>query len=107
MPTETINHPVHYQEASQIGRPILKILLPAHLLDRECIGVIEQLHCSFSYGSALKYLWRAGNKGNAAEDLQKSRWYLNRILDARADDGNERELAKIRKAVRAINEVLS
>jgi hypothetical protein len=38
-------------------------------------------------GNALKYLSRAGHKDDAAQDLAKARWYLDRMLeswDARA-----------------------
>lgn len=30
----------------------------------------------FSIGNAIKYLWRADEKGNAIEDLQKAKWYI-------------------------------
>jgi len=32
---------------------------------------------NFNPGNAIKYIWRAGNKGNALEDLKKARWYLD------------------------------
>lgn len=44
----------------------------------ECITVVE--HLDFCLGNAVKYLWRAGLKGDLVEDLQKARWYLNRAL---------------------------
>ena len=40
----------------------------------ECISVARDQ--TFCIGSALKYLWRAGHKGDRLEDLQKSRQYL-------------------------------
>jgi hypothetical protein len=33
---------------------------------------------NFCIGSAVKYLWRAGLKGDAIEDLLKARWYIDR-----------------------------
>ena len=33
-------------------------------------------------GNALKYLSRAGHKDDAAQDLAKARWYLDRMLEA-------------------------
>jgi hypothetical protein len=40
----------------------------------ECIIVAR--HMSFCLGNALKYIWRAGRKGDAVEDLKKAVWYL-------------------------------
>ncbi len=35
---------------------------------------------SFCLGNAIKYIWRADLKGNAIEDLQKARWYVDREI---------------------------
>jgi len=35
-------------------------------------------HCR---ACAIKYSWRAGIKGPAAQDLRKAAWYLNRAAD--------------------------
>lgn len=35
----------------------------------------------FCLGNALKYLSRAGKKGDFATDLAKARWYINRLLE--------------------------
>lgn len=48
----------------------------------ECIQVTE--HMGFCLGNAIKYIWRAGLKGGAVEDLKKARWYLDREI-ARLD----------------------
>jgi hypothetical protein len=34
-------------------------------------------HMGFNLGNAIKYIWRADLKGNAIEDLEKARWYLD------------------------------
>lgn len=44
----------------------------------ECITVTE--HRSFCIGNAMKYLWRAGLKGDIVEDLRKSIWYIEREI---------------------------
>lgn len=51
---------------------------PGHYKTRgvECIELVEML--PFCEGNAVKYLWRAGLKGPALEDLNKARWYLKR-----------------------------
>jgi hypothetical protein len=44
----------------------------------QCIEVTE--HLNFCRGNAVKYIWRAGLKGSAIEDLKKARWYLDREI---------------------------
>lgn len=34
-------------------------------------------HMNFNVGNAMKYLWRAGLKGSAVEDLKKAAWYIS------------------------------
>ena len=50
----------------------------------ECIEVTE--HMTFCIGNAVKYLWRAGLKGDQLEDLKKARWYVDREI-ARLEGG--------------------
>lgn len=61
--TDMVNHPPHYA---------------AHPAGIECIDVIEPF--PFNVGSAMKYLWRAGLKGDALEDLMKAHWYVVREI---------------------------
>jgi hypothetical protein len=64
LPRETINHPEHYNQ---------------HPSGVECIDIVEAYN--FNVGNAIKYLWRAGLKtGDAVEDLEKARWYVEREL---------------------------
>ena len=44
----------------------------------ECIEITE--HMNFCRGNAIKYLWRAGEKGDVIEDLRKARWYVDREI---------------------------
>lgn len=61
--TDTVNHPPHYTV-----HPIFSI---------ECHDLARML--TFDAGSAVKYLWRAGRKGDISEDLRKALWYLEHI----------------------------
>lgn len=59
---------------------------PAHyqLGGIEAIDVIDEAvadPASFYRGNAIKYLLRAGKKGDAREDLRKARYYIDRELD--------------------------
>jgi len=39
----------------------------------------------FCLGNAVKYIWRADEKGRDIEDLQKARWYLDREIQRRLE----------------------
>ena len=63
---DLVNHPKHYT---------------SHPSGVECIQVTE--HMGFNLGNAMKYIWRADEKGNAVEDLRKAIWYINREIAKR------------------------
>lgn len=65
--SDPINHPDHYGGKDN---------------PYECIKVVEAWGLGFCLGSALKYICRAGKKGDALEDLKKAAWYLNREIQA-------------------------
>jgi hypothetical protein len=56
---------------------------PPHYKDGgiETIDFIEAKKLGFNLGNAIKYISRAGKKGDALEDLKKARWYLNREIN--------------------------
>ena len=60
-PAGFVNHPSHYQGSCL-----------------EAIDVIEDFDLNFHLGNAVKYILRAGKKGNKEEDLRKAIWYLER-----------------------------
>jgi hypothetical protein len=67
--SDSVNHPKHYNEGPvcpHCGKVV------------ECITVIEGM--DFCKGSAIKYLWREGKKGDRLEDLKKAQWYLQRLI---------------------------
>lgn len=37
-------------------------------------------HMNFCRGNAVKYIWRAGSKGDEVEDLRKAIWYLEKEI---------------------------
>ena len=48
----------------------------------ECIDIVR--HLPFNVGNAIKYLWRAGDKGGPEklrEDLEKALWYIQDSID--------------------------
>lgn len=73
MPVETVNHPAHYGGAEN---------------PYEAIKVIEAWELNFHLGNSVKYISRAGKKGDALEDLEKALWYLNREIQRRKDESS-------------------
>ena len=69
MTNDPVNHPAHYTK---------------HPSGIECIQITE--HMNFCLGSAMKYIWRAGLKGDARQDLEKAKWYLDRELERIAEN---------------------
>lgn len=47
----------------------------------ECIAITE--HMGFCLGNAVKYIWRADEKGQAIEDLKKAVWCIEREIALR------------------------
>ena len=65
MSDEKVNHPAHYGgEANPY----------------EAIKVVEAWKLNFCLGNVVKYISRAGKKGDTLEDLKKARWYLDREI---------------------------
>jgi hypothetical protein len=51
----------------------------------ECIDAIEESMASYAFhgylkGNCQKYLWRYEAKENPIQDLQKCRWYLDKLI---------------------------
>ena len=65
---EAVNHPAHYGGADN---------------PYEAIKVIEAWGLGFCLGNTVKYISRAGKKGDVLEDLKKARWYLDREIQRR------------------------
>lgn len=66
--SDMVNHPPHYL---------------SHPSGVECIQITE--HLNFCLGSAMKYIWRCGLKGDEIEDLKKAVWYINREIERRGN----------------------
>jgi hypothetical protein len=84
MPVQQTMQMVH---AVTSGKSILQadmVNSPAHYKvgGIETIDFIEAKGLSYNLGNVVKYVTRAGYKGNRKEDLEKARWYLTREIEA-------------------------
>ena len=67
MTHDPVNHPSHYNSGSV-----------------ECIDAIEasmtvEEFVGYLRGQMIKYVWRAGKKDDARQDIEKALWYGNRL----------------------------
>ena len=77
---EKINHPEHYKGNKY-----------------EAIDIIDDYQLGFNLGNAVKYILRAGKKGDTAEDLKKAKWYIDHEICKLM---NEKEKSKEQRSKR-------
>ena len=70
MSIDLVNSPPHYTQSGKI----------------ECIEAIQaaltpEEFKGFLKGQIIKYVWRCEHKNATLQDLNKSRWYLNYLID--------------------------
>ena len=66
-PADDINHPAHYTAGGIEVIDVIEALFP------------DDPH-GYHKGNIVKYLARARHKGTELKDLQKAKWYLERII---------------------------
>tara|TARA_Y100001963_G_C6785437_1_gene452415 strand:+ start:2683 stop:2991 length:309 start_codon:yes stop_codon:yes gene_type:complete len=59
---ETVDHPDHYNKGIEV------------------IDFIESWEMDFNTGNAIKYISRHKYKGKPLEDLNKAKWYVERLI---------------------------
>lgn len=77
---EAVDHPSHYRKDTGY----------------EAIDVIEAWGLGFCLGNAVKYIARTGHKGDAVEDLEKAKWYIEREIARRRSDAQVRQVRSAR-----------
>ena len=50
--------------------------------DEREVVLFVRLQAAFLHGQVLKYMLRLWHKDNAVQDAKKSRWYLDRLIEA-------------------------
>jgi hypothetical protein len=68
---ETVDHPDHYNKGIEV------------------IDFIDSWDMDFNTGNAIKYLSRHKYKDKPLEDLQKAKWYIDRLIDNLEKSNNE------------------
>ena len=87
-----MNTEIGYTEDTKVYAPTKHdpVQHPAHYTSGgvECIDAIEAAVSAsqdgvdaFLTGQVIKYVWRHRLKGKPLEDLQKARWYLDRMIE--------------------------
>ena len=66
--TDVVNHPPHYNKHGVECITAIR----ASMTDEEYQGYLK--------GNSLKYIWRYKYKGHPKQDLEKAKWYLNKLI---------------------------
>lgn len=69
VPVDMVNSPAHYADRQYEVIDVMKDTMPRERF----IGYCE--------GTVIKYLMRWDKKANPAEDLDKAKWYLNKLIE--------------------------
>ena len=77
---DMVNSPAHYTRGTQEVIDIIE----------EAIQDAPDVKAGMLQAQALKYMLRLWLKGNAPQDAEKARWYLNRLIEHLADSPGER-----------------
>ena len=70
--SDKVNSPAHYTRGTQEAIDIIE----------EAIQDAPDVKSGMLQAQALKYLLRVWLKDNSKQDLEKARWYLNRLIDS-------------------------
>lgn len=67
---DQVNSPSHYKQGRVEAIEVIE----------DVVAGADDVVSGYLVGQALKYLLRMWHKGNAVEDAEKARWYLNRLI---------------------------
>ncbi len=84
---DNVNHPKHYEGSTSLE--CIEAMQIAFGVD----AVIDFCKCN-----AFKYLWRYKNK-NGKEDLEKAKWYCERVIIIRAGEYDDPQLEELRRQI--------
>ena len=70
---DLVNHPIHYKAEGMSTIECIEAIQAA-LTEEEFQG--------FCKGNNIKYTWRANRKHDVRTNLEKARWYLNKLLES-------------------------
>ena len=70
---DAVHHPEHYASGN------------VECIDWIAVGLTPEEFKGYLKGNMLKYLWRHEHKGKPKEDLEKCRWYLDKLISLQED----------------------
>ena len=69
---DMVNSPSHYTNGSIECIDAMKSMMH---------GAIVSAFISYCWGASFKYLWRWHYKGKPIQDLEKAKWYINKMIE--------------------------
>lgn len=76
-----VTKPHHTRDSDPVERPSHYTAGEIECIDAIQAATTQEEFEGFLRGNVLKYLWRCNLKSNKTEDLNKARWYLNRLIE--------------------------
>jgi len=81
---EMVNHPEHYNELTLAGKPVETIDLIKTFANMP--GTTQ--YNGFLMGTIIKYLSRYPYKEKPLQDLEKAKWYLDKLIEEVKNETN-------------------
>ena len=69
---DMVNHPSHYTKGGIECIDAMKSMM---------YGAIVSAFIAYCWGASFKYLWRWHYKGKPIQDLEKAKWYINKMIE--------------------------
>jgi len=70
---DLVNHPNHYKAEGVSG---------IECIDAIQAALTEEEFQGFCKGNNIKYTWRANRKQDVRTNIEKAKWYLNKLLES-------------------------
>ena len=70
---DMVNHPPHYKKGDMEAIDVIELVVSGQRTG-------DQGFVGYLLGNIMKYLLRFPHKGKPIEDLNKARWYLDKII---------------------------
>ena len=75
-PKDEVNHPSHYTTGGIECIDAMKSMME---------GADVPSFISYDWGAAFKYIWRWHYKGKPIQDLEKAKWYIDKMIETLKD----------------------
>ena len=80
MKDNEVDHPPHYTKGGIECIDAMKAMMH---------GAVVTAFVAYSGGAAFKYIWRWHYKGKPIQDLEKAKWYIDKMIEKLKEEEND------------------